>query len=300
MKAVLRAFLKRRMSRGLRRSLVNLKQEFRIHRLHRASLKRAPVLANRHAEIRLNLGSGLRPKQGAGWINIDLSETADLRLDLREPLPFGDNSVAQIYTEHFLEHLHYPNQDDSSSWQVEAPERPSEVMSFLRECRRVLVPGGLLDVVVPDAECIVNEYCARRQAPFPMYAWWGPKWCSTAMHCVNYVFRQGTEHKYAYDEETLASVLRSAEFVAVTRRLFDPVIDADNHEIGSLCMIARKPAAVSETVGVSAKVGLSAAATRYCESSIGSAPPGRRAGGVMTPGAGAAVGGAGRGGGAPS
>jgi hypothetical protein len=60
------------------------------------------------------------------------------------------------------------------------------------------------------------------------------------MHCVNYVFRQGREHKYAYDEQTLARVLESAGFAEVVRRPFDPARDAANHEIGSLCMIATK------------------------------------------------------------
>jgi len=44
--------------------------------------------------------------------------------------------------------------------------------------------------------------------------WWGPKWCDTPMHCVNYLFRQGREHKYAYDEETLHRVLHAAQGVA--------------------------------------------------------------------------------------
>jgi predicted SAM-dependent methyltransferase len=198
------------------------------------------MLTKQGTEIRLNLGSGLRPKPSPAWVNVDLANTADLHLDLREPLPFSDDSVTEIYSEHFLEHLHYPNQDDSASWEVEAPGRPSEVMSFLRECHRVLRPGGVLDVVVPDAESIINEYCVRRDVPFPADRWWGPKWCDTPMHCVNYVFRQGSEHKYAYDEETLRSVMMSAGFEHVARRAFNPLTDADNHEIGSLCMVARK------------------------------------------------------------
>jgi hypothetical protein len=64
---------------------------------------------------------------------------------------------------------------------------------------------------------------------------------------VNYVFRQGLEHKYAYDAETLGGVLRSVGFTAVVRRPFDPLIDAENHKIGSLCMRATKPHASTES-----------------------------------------------------
>ena len=50
------------------------------------------------------------------------------------------------------------------------------------------------------------------------------------------------EHKYAYDEETLARVLGSVGFQKIQRRAFDPRLDAPNHVIGSLCMTGRKPA----------------------------------------------------------
>ncbi len=247
---MLRSLLKRYMSKGLRRALRTAQSEFQIQRLHRASLKRAAQLTGAGGPVRLNLGSGFRPKQAPGWINIDMMDGADLRLDLREPLPFDDDSEEEIYTEHFVEHLHYPNQDEPACPEVEAPQRPSEVLSFLRECRRVLVPGGLLDVVVPDAECMLVEYAQRHERPFPRQEWWGPKWCNTGMHCVNYVFRQGSEHKYAYDEETLGAVLRAAGFEQVDRRPFDSARDADNHAIGSLCMVGRKPAHVGSTASV--------------------------------------------------
>lgn len=233
-----RALVKRQMSTGLRRALSELRMELYIQRKHRAGLKRARQLAD-VTPLRLNLGSGFQPKDG--WINIDLSDHATLTLDLRQPLPFRDNSVDTIYTEHFFEHLSYAQLDDSTAWQLETPTSPSEALTFLRECRRVLAPGGLLDIVVPDAECIIQEYAARRDRQFPQYDWWGPKWCDTPLHCVNYVFRQGREHKYAYDEETLGRVLCDAGFRDVRRRSFDPGTDAPNHEIASLCMHARKP-----------------------------------------------------------
>jgi hypothetical protein len=67
------------------------------------------------------------------------------------------------------------------------------------------------------------------------------------MHCVNYVFRQGREHKYAYDEETLVRVVGDAGFVDVARRAFNPEMDAPNHKLGSLCVIGRKPAPASHS-----------------------------------------------------
>jgi predicted SAM-dependent methyltransferase len=231
--------LKARTSPNLRRAVRDVRMELYLLRRHRAGVKRARQIARRKP-LRLNLGSGFRPRPG--WTNVDLSEGSDLALDLREPLPFDDRSVDAIYTEHFFEHLSYPNLDDSTAWDLETPSRPSEALTFLRECLRVLAPGGLLDIVVPDAEGMLAEYVGRRDEPFPMHLWWGPKWCDTPLHCVNYLFRQGREHKYAYDEETLQRVLEAVGFANVRRRPFNPAIDADNHAIGSLCMLATKPA----------------------------------------------------------
>ena len=234
----LRNVVKARTSAGLRLALRDVRTELYVLRLHKAGIKRAQQLA-RVKPLRLNLGSGFRPRPG--WINVDLSPGSDLTLDLREKFPFDDCSVDAIYTEHFFEHLSYPNLDDATAWDLETPSRPSEALTFLRECWRVLAPGGVIDIVVPDAACILQECVSRQERPF-WHAWWGPAWCDTLMHRVNYVFRQGREHKYAYDEETLRRTLELVGFATIRRRPFNPMTDADNHEVGSLCLEAFKPA----------------------------------------------------------
>jgi len=90
---------------GFRRAAHDLKREFRIQRLHRAALKRVRRYSGNN--LRLNVGCGKNIKQG--WINIDLSKEADLQLDVREPLPFASESASMVYSEHFFEHLEYPD-----------------------------------------------------------------------------------------------------------------------------------------------------------------------------------------------
>ncbi len=89
----------------------------------------------------LNLGCGRRFHPA--WINLDASPAAPtIRVwNVTQQLPFADASFDAVYHSHLLEHL-----------------RPTEALPFLRDCRRVLRPGGTLRVVVPDLEAIARLY----------------------------------------------------------------------------------------------------------------------------------------------
>ena len=237
---VLRRVGRGRTTRGVRMALRELRTELRISRLHRASVKRARLYDGRTG-LMLNLGCG--PNLKAGWINVDLSPDAELHLDLREPLPFADGSVAMIYSEHFFEHLSYASAYESGAWSaLEVPGHPSEVMTLLRESFRALMPDGVFSLALPDAERVVRAYAAGDREVFAADARVHPEWCDTPMHHVNFTFRQGREHKYAYDAETLTRILQSAGFVSVVRRSFDPALDSERRSLGTLYMEGRKPA----------------------------------------------------------
>jgi predicted SAM-dependent methyltransferase len=221
--------------------LRQLRRELRTQRLHNASAKRAESVFSK-TKHRLNLACG--PNRKGGWINIDMTDGVDLQLDLRERLPFRDDSVEVIYSEHFFEHLNYPSFADSGAFAgLELSGYQSEVLFLLRESYRVLVPGGLFSVGVPDAEQVLMAYANRDEEALeiPRRMHWHPDWCDTRMHQVNYLFRQGHEHKYAYDEETLALILDRTGFVQIKRRDFDPALDSESRRIGTLYMGARKP-----------------------------------------------------------
>src|SRR5688500_9867663 len=91
---------------------------------------------------RLHVGSG--PLVRAGWTNIDLDRFpgVDYVIDVRGGLPF--RNVRHIYAEHFLEHLSY---DDGAR--------------FLRECRRVLRPDGVLRLSTPNLEWVMQTHYHR-------------------------------------------------------------------------------------------------------------------------------------------
>jgi predicted SAM-dependent methyltransferase len=216
-------FVKARTRHALRLAASGLLYEFRLNSLHRASLKKAKRFANGRG-LRLHFGCG--PNIKTGWVNIDLySEKADLQLDARDPFPFADGSVALVYSEHFFEHLEYPD----------------EALRFLRESSRVLALDGLLSMGVPDCELSVRSYVSgdedyyrhqREEKP--------PKWVTTPMDYLNRDFRQGREHKFAYDFQNLTRVLTEAGFNSIVRRAFNPELDSQHREWGTLYIEARR------------------------------------------------------------
>jgi len=211
---------------GARQALRDLSTELKIKAKHRRSCRRAKRYAGQTG-LKLNVGCG--PNKKPGWVNIDLfCRDSDLQLDVRERLPFADNSVELIYSEHLFEHLEFPR----------------DTSLFLAESLRILAPGGTFSVGVPDTEWPLQAYVNDEKEYFEMSRrLWHPEWCDTRMHQINYHFRQIREHKYAWDFETLAKVLREAGFAEAVRRDFDESLDCEARKTGTLYVDAIKRAA---------------------------------------------------------
>ncbi|CAD5373583.1 hypothetical protein RA210_U380003 [Rubrivivax sp. A210] len=71
---------------------------------------------------------------------------------------------------------------------------------------------------------------------------WHPAWCRTRMEHINYHFRDGGDHKFAFDYETLHQVLSDCGFAAIRRVSFNSSIDSDRRRVGTLYVEARRPA----------------------------------------------------------
>ncbi len=91
----------------------------------------------------LNLGCGSRYCMDPDWINVDfVSHSKDvIAHNLLEGIPFSDNYFDLVYHSHLLEHF---------------PKAESYI--FIKECYRVLKPGGIIRIVVPDLEEITKTY----------------------------------------------------------------------------------------------------------------------------------------------
>ena len=98
-------------------------------------------------QTQVNLACGAAYVADDGWLNFDYAGSgADVQAtDLLSRLPLADDSAALVYSSHFLEHI---------------PR--NQVPAFLSECFRILKPGGVLRLVVPDLENLCRTYLVHR------------------------------------------------------------------------------------------------------------------------------------------
>ncbi len=175
---------------------------------------------SRRAPLLLHLGSG--PFRKDDWVNIDLAgHPVDLRWNLEHPLPFAADSVDGIFHEHLLEHLPIAAGFD-----------------FLCANRRLLRPGGVLRVVVPDAGAYLRSYSADGEGVITQLRPDRP----SDLLAVNELF-YGYTHVAMYDEATLGLLLRAAGFETIERCGFgesrlDPCPDSEHRRPESLYMEA--------------------------------------------------------------
>lgn len=145
---------------------------------------------------RLNIGCGNHLLEG--WENVD--EDPDLPCSAHyhaPPIPRDDESVDDIWACHVLEHLDYH----------EGPE-------FLRECYRVLVPGGGIGVVTPDTKEIMRQYLSGGAicVEYPYDHWRSLNDLDEICAMFLYSTVQRSPHKWSYDRETLARAMGVAGF----------------------------------------------------------------------------------------
>lgn len=157
----------------------------------------------RGLKIHLACGSNRVP----GWVNADGSPEADLRVDLRDPLPLASGSAACIFTEHFIDHL----------------QHPESAHAVLSECHRLLQPGGTMRIIVHDAGLMMRAYAANDREFFGLLVGTcsGPVDASTLpVEAINVIFRFNGAHKFIYDFDTLEKTLLRAGFSSVHRSSF--------------------------------------------------------------------------------
>jgi predicted SAM-dependent methyltransferase len=175
-----------------------------IYRKHLSGQKSAiNAYLERAAVPALKIGSG-QPHNPA-WLETDVSPSEGLvYLDATARFPMPDAAFAYVYAEHMIEHVPLPD---------------ARVM--LRECRRVLKPGGVIRIATPDLAFL----CSLYEAPSPLgreyIAWMGEYFLGagvpkTAAYVINTAMH-AFGHQFIYDEAALTTELQAAGFGDVRR-----------------------------------------------------------------------------------
>lgn len=128
-------------------------------------------------------------------------------------------------------------------------------LQLLREAWRVLSPGGVIRVIVPDAGMYLDTYSARKSGTGPSFPFESRESFNGSyapLLSVNRVFYQDRDspagHRTMYDEQLLGLILREAGFVNVKRRDFmqgevrNLLLDTPSRQCESLYMEACRSA----------------------------------------------------------
>jgi SAM-dependent methyltransferase len=154
--------------------------------------------APKDGTVRVQLGPG-QNNYIPGWINVDanmFTGKCDVWADLRNPLPFGDNTVEAFYSHHVVEHL------------------PS-TEKHLREIFRCLRPGGVYRMGGPNGDSAIRKFMEND------IEWFGEfpdKRESIGGRFENFVFCRG-EHLTILTHSFLEELMTRVGFMNIRRCL---------------------------------------------------------------------------------
>lgn len=181
-------------------------------------VERPPVEAIANEGAKLDIGCGTNPTPG--FIACDARKLRGVQhvFDFgHERWPFKDNTASEIMMQHSLEHVSF-----------------RRLPFVLGEARRVLMPGGLLTIRIPDLRFIIDRYLSGEITPeyppdedFIASNFGGnPRALTPGWWAVLKLFSgqdyQGNEHRFCFDFETLKSVLALQGFPNAVRRRDKP------------------------------------------------------------------------------
>ncbi len=131
------------------------------------------------------------------WFNIEKEEKEDNTpwINVINPLPFEDSSFDYIFLERLLQHYEY-----------------EQGLRLLKECFRILKPGGKIRIITPNLDFFIEIYNKKRKSYHKEYIsryYSGRGKLETFV--INNIFR-GWAHRFIYDFRTLKSSLEESGF----------------------------------------------------------------------------------------
>jgi predicted SAM-dependent methyltransferase len=201
----------------LRHDLQSLRGPYLMQQLQALGIDQAS------RELKLHIGSG--PYVLDGWINLDIFP-AQLSTNVLWGLPFTNGQCRYVFLSHLLEHLFYP----------------TDASALLGDIHRILAPGGVVRIVVPDIAQCIEAYQNKDGAFFQgrLEHWGAGDGQATRLeHFLSYA-GAGPDpawlfeaHKFGYDFETLTRALERAGFKTISASAYmqslHPELRVDEH-----------------------------------------------------------------------
>jgi SAM-dependent methyltransferase len=196
----------------MNRAVSKLKQGFRrvpllVAAVHALRRRRQIRIRDRAAAAylakpglrKLQIGSSIHVLDG--WFNVDIFPVyaGQYYMDATERFPFPDASFELIFTEHMIEHVEY-----------------LQAFDMLKECWRVMRPGGTIRIGTPDLEFIAGLYSPDGSARQEQYKaaviqrWRLDSGSREIGIVVNNIYN--FDHRFIYDRRTLSELLYRAGF----------------------------------------------------------------------------------------
>jgi len=140
--------------------------------------------------MKIDIGGGEHPKEG--FVNVDkYYKFAVIKADILN-LPFGNNSIEEVYSKHTLEHL-----------------SKKEVKLALKEVYRILEPKAKFTVIVPDAEWCMEKWLKDK---------------NKLGRAMDWIFGgqsyEGDLHKIAFTMDILIFLLEEAGFKIINKKTY--------------------------------------------------------------------------------
>jgi len=169
--------------------------------------------APKKGTVRVHLGPGQK-NYFDGWINVDaniFTGRCDLWADLRNPLPFRDESVDCFYSHHVIEHL-------------------PDIQTHIEDVFRCLKPGGVYRVGGPNGDSAILKY---QQNDLQWFHDYPDKRASIGGRFENFIFCRG-EHLTMLTFSYLEELFLTNGFARVA--LCRPIIETGHPDLFAQCL----------------------------------------------------------------
>ena len=163
--------------------------------------------------VKVHLGPGQR-NYISGWVNVDanaFSAKCDVWADLRNPLPFKNESVDCFYSHHVIEHL-------------------PDLQRHMRDVFRCLKPGGVYRVGGPNGDSAIKKFVEKDASWFADFP---DNRTSLGGRFENFIFCRG-EHLTILTFSFMEELLKAHGFTEVALR--QPVKETGYPDLYAPCL----------------------------------------------------------------